>query len=341
MSDSKRAADRIANEPDVIEFVPGELIIPSSGSPVPAKDAGVRVRKPAESVGTKTDILERSPAFRILAGPKLPELARENRARLSMQTPNRLFFYWSTEANPYQLLGKALKDQAGNYTLVLKLADLKRNTEEVRPIEPEGAHWFDVEADRRYRAEIGFYSPSRPYVRVMYSNVVETPRKSPSPHTADEAEWRVSSDRFAKVLDVAGFKQDAFDVAIAGDEPERSDAVSRKALSGLIGADTDAGDILADEIRYALLALAAGAQLESLRFRVGARLYALLQSNFAKLTAEKAMSAVRENFDVEAGEILEEETLSAVYGSSRVSFPRTLKRRFPQKFEPVGSHSLK
>jgi hypothetical protein len=50
---------------------------------------------------------------------------------------------------------------------------------------------------------------------------------------------------------------------------------------------------------------------------------------------------VQRHFGVEADEVMEEETLTAVYGSSRVNFPRTLKRRFPQKFEPLSSHSLK
>src|SRR5215216_2116455 len=38
---------------------------------------------------------EVDPIFAELATPKLPELARENRARLQMQSPNRLYFYWS------------------------------------------------------------------------------------------------------------------------------------------------------------------------------------------------------------------------------------------------------
>jgi hypothetical protein len=177
---------------------------------------------------------------------------------------------------------------------------------------------------------------------MMYSNVVQTPRKSPSPHTAEQAEWRVSSDRFAKVLDVAGFKQDAFDVALSGDEPAAVDALTRKAFKSLIGPGAaSAENVLADEIRYALLAIASGAALESLRFRISARLYAVLQTNFAKLSAANALETVQRHFGVEADEVMEEETLTAVYGSSRVNFPRTLKRRFPQKFEPLSSHSLK
>jgi hypothetical protein len=346
MSENKIPADNAESESDYIEFVPHEVEGLSSGSmlsgssPTGKKEKTIG-QKGEESVAATAEV-ERSAAFMELAEPKLPKLERENRARLSMQTPNRLFFYWSTAANPFQTLRRALHNQASNYSLVLKLTDLKRNAEEIRPIEQEGSWWFDVEANGEYRAEIGFYSPSRPYIRIMYSNTVQTPRKSPSPHTADEAEWRVSSDRFAKILNVAGFTQDAFDVALAGDDAAATDTKTRKAFTGLIGSDAAAAnDILADEIRYALLALAAGTTLESLRFRVGARLFAMLQANFGKLNAENALATVREHFGVEADEVLEEETLSAVYGSSSVNFPRTLKRRFPNKFVAISSHTFK
>ena len=341
MSDNKNLAEDAESGSEVIEFAPDEVQFASSGTLVP----NVPVIQRNDTGGEPPIAVEeeeRSPVFKALAEPKLPELKRENRARLSMQTPNRLFFYWSTGPNPFQTLGRALRGQAANYSLVLKLTDLKRNTEEIHPIEPEGSRWFDVEADGEYRAEIGFYSPSRPYVRMMYSNVVQTPRKSPSPHTAEQAEWRVSSDRFVKVLDVAGFTQDAFDVALWGDEPAAVDALTREAFTSLIGPGAaSAENVLADEIRYALLAIASGAALESLRFRISARLYAVLQTNFAKLSAANALETVQRHFGVEADEVMEEETLTAVYGSSRVNFPRTLKRRFPQKFEPLSSHSLK
>src|SRR5687768_12530514 len=42
-----------------------------------------------------------SPVFKELREPKLPSLKRENRARLQMQTPNRVYFYWSMKNNPF------------------------------------------------------------------------------------------------------------------------------------------------------------------------------------------------------------------------------------------------
>lgn len=347
MSDLEKPVGDAQSDPDIIEFVPEDDECFSSGTLLTDAFPAVKIETApdltsGEPISAAPEV-ERTAAFLKLAEPKLPSLERENRARLAMQTPNRLFFYWSAGANPFQILGRAIRDQASNYSLVIKLANLKRNTEEMYPIENEGERWFDVEADGEYRAEIGFYSPSRPYIRIMYSNIVETPRKSPSRKAADEAEWRVSSDRFAKVLNVAGFRQDAFDVAIASDDADASDAGARAAFAELIGYNDEAtvNEVSAEEIRYALLALAAGAALESLKFRVGARLFAILQANLEKLNAADALDTVRGHFGVDADEVTEEEALSAVYGSSRVNFPRTLRRRGrPEKLAPVGSHTL-
>lgn len=343
MSEIKDSA--IAGEQSgILEFLPdlpvtvssfaGSLRAKTDEKPTAAEEVIGKVKDEVADAAT----VERSPAFRELSEPKLPRLEHDNRARLLMQTPNRLFFYWSTRTDPFRTLGRVVEGDPGNYALTLSLKDLKRGTEKMMPIDREGSGWFDVEADGEYRADIGFYSPSRPYVRVLFSNVVETPRKSPSPHTSDEAEWRLSSDGFAKVLDVAGFKQDAFDVALAGDDWAASDALTRNAFAGMIGSNaSEFDDVSAEEIRYAMLALAAGIKLEELKFRTGALLYSRLQANAEKVSSKRALAAVQEHFGVEPGEIIEEETLSAVYGTSLVNFPRTLKRRFPQKLEPVSS----
>ena len=179
--------------------------------------------------------VELSPAFKALAEPALPELTRENRARLMMQTPTQLYFYWSVKENPYHLLSNAFGDETGSYTLVLKLTNLRRDTEEIHPAEAEGNWWFDVEPDGEYQAEIGFYAPNRPYFRIIYSNTVETPRRSPSRHSATEAVWNVSGNKFAEVLDVAGFSQDAFDVAMAGDDHAAAENATHTAFSRFIG----------------------------------------------------------------------------------------------------------
>ncbi len=277
-------------------------------------------------IEAKDELLEvEDPIFAELSAPKLPELPKENRARLQMQSPTRLNFYWSIKQNPFQTLNRAFGN-TGSYTLVAKLVNQTADREEFFPVEAEGSSWFNVDADATYRAEIGFYAPNRPFVRVMFSNTLETPRKNPSPRRATEKDWAVSAYQFAEVLDVSGYQQDAFEVALAGDDFEHSESATSNAFSQFIGKQEI--DFPSDEIRFALLALASGYTLESLRGHIGASLFAVLQENAEKVSAENALAALNEHFDVFSDEILEEEEIgSAVFGASLVNFPKMSRKR--------------
>lgn len=322
------------------DFVLDETV--SSAAPLrTATDA--RVTDTALLPEDELDFENRSPVFKELALPKLPELKRENRAKLLMQSPNKLFFYWSVKSNPFRTLHKAIGERTGSYTLVLKLIDLKRETEEIYPVEAEGSWWFDVEADGSYRAEIGFYAPNGPYVRMMFSNTIETPRKSPSPRVATSADWKVSAETFAEVLDVSGFAQDAFDVAMAGDDHDAAHHATQSAFSQFVGGEIDTAAFNSEELRFALLALASGISIDVLRDHVSPALLALLQEYAAELSAEKANAVLHEHFGISSGEVEEEEQIGpAIFGSSLVNFPRLSirKRRELPKFEPLSSFSL-
>ncbi|CAN5384191.1 hypothetical protein BH20ACI2_BH20ACI2_09700 [soil metagenome] len=283
---------------------------------------------------------------KVLAEPELPELERENRARLQMQTPTRLYFYWSVGENPWALLRRAFGDETGSYTLVLKLVEPRTEAEQIYNAEPEGNWWFDVEPDREYRAEIGFYAPNRPYFRIVFSNSMQTPRRKPSPRKATEADWTVTADRFAKVLDVAGFSRDAVDVAIAGDDAARSASATHMALNHLTGGNGNNLNGVDDEdIRYAMVSLAVGHKLEELRWKISAELFAYLQANEIKLGEENARVALKEHFDIEDFDFETEEFGPAVFGASLVNFPRTRRSRRPlltsrPDLAPVSSHSF-
>ena len=166
----------------------------------------------------------------------------------------------------------------------LKLIELTTGREEIHQCEAEGNWWFDVEPDGEYQAEIGFYAPNRPYFRVIYSNTIATPRRSPSPRAATERDWTVSANKFAEVLEVAGFSRDAFDVAMAGDDhAASSDAFAHRVYAALSATnDNDLRGIAAEDIRYALIALASGLTLEELRFAISPALFAILQANAEK-----------------------------------------------------------
>ena len=323
---------------DFIEFVLTEDSVSSDELASETTEAAVSI---ASTLSPSTKLEDMPPTFRELALPKLPDLPRQDRARLQMQTPNRLFFYWSLGENPFQKLNKALGAQTASYSLVLKLVDLKREVEQIHPVEGEGSWWFDVEADCEYRAEIGFYAPNRPFVRALFSNTVQTPRKTPSPRVDTEADWKVNSDGFARVLEVAGFTEDAFDVALAGDDVESADRSTHDAFLDFIGDETiDSGGIAADEIRYALYLLASGAALESLRWNISPALFAILQSRRSSVRGERAMSVLSERFEIEGDEIETEEFGPSVVGASLINFPRRIrtKRSLP-KLRPLSSSS--
>lgn len=302
-------------------------------------------------IATVEPAVELSPVFKALADVSLPELEKENRARLLMQSPTRLYFYWSVRQNPWKQLKNVFGDDLGSYTLVLKFTDIKRGTEEINPCEAEGNWWFSVEPDSEYQAEIGFYAVNRPYFRVIYSNTIQTPRRSPSARPASDAQWSVSANKFAEVLDVAGFSRDAFDVAMAGDDVHAAENTTQVAFSQFIGSNKhDLGAISAEDIRYSMLALASGFTLEELRTRVSPALFAILQANTEKLKAANALAALSEYFDIDEAEWTEEEFGSAVYGASLVHFPKALKTKsissksgatFAPRYNPVSSHSLR
>ena len=277
-----------------------------------------------------------NPIFKELSEPRLPALPKENRARLQMQSPTRLHFYWSVKTNPFQTLNRAFNGKTGSYTLIIKLVNQKTGREELFPVDAEGSWWFDVDAEAAYRAEVGFYAPNRPFVRVMFSNTVETPRQNPSQNSDYSPDFIVSADQFAEVLDVSGFPQDAFEVALAGDDLKNSEDATSRAFSQIFGQEKE--DFSDDEIRFALLALASGYDLESLRGQISTSLFIFLQTNAEKLSAKEALAALQKHFGVFADEIEEESAAPAVFGASLINFPRiSRKSRYLPKFAPLSS----
>ena len=319
---------------------------------VKAKGTGTG-KKAAKSTGTKTPLkktavttaappvtaAKASPVFKALSEPVLPVLEHENRARLLMQSPTRLYFYWSVKENPYQLLRQAFGSDTGSYTLVLKLTNLRRDTEVLVPADVDGEYWFDVEPDGEYQAEVGFYAVNRPYFRIIYSNNVETPRRSPSPRVADDSDWTVSANKFAEVLDVSGFTHDAFDVAMIGDDPAAAESATHMAFSAFAGkSDEWSARYSSEDLRHAMYAIASGHDLENLRWKVNPQLFARLQERSDEISPAKAVTALNEYFGSEEIDVTEESFGPTVFGASLINFPRTLKTvRSASRYSPISS----
>ena len=311
-----------------------EDILSLNAAAQPAEDAAA-----AEEAKTKESAIE-DPIFKELSKPKLPELVKEDRARLQMQSPNKIHFYWSFKQNPFQTLSRVVGKNT-NYQLIIKLVNQTNEREELYPADAEGSAWFDVDADSTYQAEIGFYAVSRPFIRLLFSNSLQTPRKNPSSRRDYSERFAVSADQFAKVLDSSGFQQDAFEVALAGDDIEFADNATETAFAQIFDvreSDFDANK--SSEMRFVLLALASNYAVEDLCGQISPSLFTFLQAHAEKLSAEKALIALQENFGVAAANEIDdaEETFgAAVFGASLINFPRSVKRRTLPKFTPISS----
>src|SRR5436309_15565443 len=103
---------------DVIEF---DIDLAAGGSSGEAFSA--RPQRQVESKAALDAAADESasPIFKLLAAPELPELKHEARARLMMQSPNRLYFYWSIDSHSFQALHKTLGGSTGDYQLALRL----------------------------------------------------------------------------------------------------------------------------------------------------------------------------------------------------------------------------
>ena len=321
---------------ETLKVAPAEAEEPQQPAPEPYIERGTPVAEDDTPRAAKSDVEIDSRAFKELELPKLPVLEKQDRARLQVQSPNNVYFYWSLKANPFQALSRTLGAESASYTLALRLLDTQTEREEIHPIEREGSYWFNTDAGRTYRAEIGLYSPSRPFIRILFSNTVTTPRKSPSSRAASQSEWRVTSYKFAEVLDVTGFAQDAFDVALAGDDAEEADTLTHAAFAQLLNEqEYDRPHVAPEDIRLAMVALASGRALETLRWKIGPALFAILQANAERLGQEKVAAAVSEYFDIDQTEFEEEEYGPAV-GSSLVHFPRRHRR----VYSPLSSSTI-
>ncbi len=305
---------------------------PGSSSSVIKKIAGS-----TEFPNAPVELEDADPLFKLLATPSLPVLPKKDRARLQMQSPNRIYFYWSVKSNPTNVLTKAIPGGTGSYTLVAKLRNLTNGIEKIFPVDAKGNWWFDVEPNCVYQCEIGFYAPNRPFIRIVYSNKLTTPRKTPSKRTDYTPSFAVTANDFALALDAAGYKRDAFDVALAGDDFEASRKATADTYRTLAGKPfPGVSAYLESDLRFALLALAAGYSIEDIKTMIDPKLFELIKRDLEGISAARAMAVLKEHFDVIPGEVEEyEEFGNAVFGASLVNFPKRLRKKsLPQSVMP-------
>ena len=145
------------------------------------------------------------------------------------------------------------------------------------------------------------------------------------------------------MLDASGFSRDAMDVAIAGDDHLNADERTRIAFAELLGDAASADRHSAENLRYAMLSIAGGATIDAIRNAVGSSLFEEL-SAAGSLTSDRARKILSSHFDIEEHEWVEETAGPAVFGSSLINFPKTLRPRrmakYSPRYNPVSSFGL-
>ncbi|HEX8567209.1 MAG TPA: DUF4912 domain-containing protein [Pyrinomonadaceae bacterium] len=274
----------------------------------------------------------------------LPQLPVINRARLQVQSPNRIFLYWSLAGNPFATLQKAFGNRATNYNLVLKFRNLSHGGEQLFPVGQKGNWWFDAQPNARFQVDLGLFAQNRPFIRLFSSNAVETPRSAPSPRADTEADWQVSRIQFARVLDVSGYTHDALPVVFGFGEDGVFDEMATVAVLNQLASNAPVAPETFDaaEMRVALSALAAGVEYEVLREQLSPTLRAwfdsVLEQDKDALRSENVLAALQavlgDDFVDEFagfGEELQRIQLEPVFGASAVHFPEIALPRIFQK----------
>ncbi len=196
----------------------------------------------------------------------LPDVYPGDRIRLLAQSPRKLYLYWGLAQNPYETLERAFGTQAARYSLVLRVVNTESDEETLHLASPTKSQWLDVQADASYRVDLGLYAPGRAFIRLLSSNVAQTPRTGVARSADDAPQWNISAENFARVLDEAGYVSDALEVTLEAVDEVTHDAATRAVAEAFGGAEVPA--MTAEELtemRGLLAALAFGVSYESVR----------------------------------------------------------------------------
>ena len=164
--------------------------------------------------------LEETPATRPPVAPQpdalddtLPLVLQRDFIQLLLQSPHRLYLYWTFARDPRATLREAFGELAAHYRLAVRLVKVESGEEFLLEASNQRAHWFDVYPRHIYRAEVGFHAEDRPFVRLLSSNTVGTPPDRASQLSDEEPEFRLGAGEFARLLGNAGYERYAHGLA--------------------------------------------------------------------------------------------------------------------------------
>jgi hypothetical protein len=201
------------------------------------------------------------------ADEPLPELDKSDRIRLLVQSPRKLYLYWDFARDPFATLRRAFGPSATQYRLAVRLAVVDDGVETLHEASATRSQWLDALPGRSYRADIGLFSTGRSFIRLLSSNVVETPRSGVAALPDPTPQWGVSAAEFARVLDESGYVSDALEVTLEAADVATEGEATRAVASRFGGhfAPPLAGERDLEELRGLLTALVFGVRLDDLR----------------------------------------------------------------------------
>ncbi|HVG38403.1 MAG TPA: DUF4912 domain-containing protein [Pyrinomonadaceae bacterium] len=305
----------------------------STTPPVGSSEHSLREAPPELSPAVKKKLDE------LAVDEPLPEAYGADRVSLLVQSPYRIYLYWDFAGDPLAPLRKTFGERADQYRVAVRLIDLDWGEESTFEASPFARnYWFNVRPDRAYRAFVGLAAPNRPFVRLLASRLVRTPRTTVANRVDASPEFRVPSIDFARALNYAGFVADAVEVGLEGRDEATGNETSLEIARQLVHADfTGASDAELEELRAVLGALAAGADLTALRAALSPRLAALLDQLLATLDAVRLRELLRGALNFEIKPL--DSTIIAVPplgGASEQHLPlRAFRLTTGQKFAPL------
>lgn len=162
---------------------------------------------PATQTETAPHTATNSSTTHALAEDSLPLVLKRDSIQLLLQSPRKLFLYWSFAHDPRATLRAAFGELAAHYTLAVRLVKVESGEEFLLDAPRERMQWFEVYPRHIYRADVGFHAADRPFVRLLASNEVRTPPDSASHLSADDEEFQLEAGDFARLLGGAGYER--------------------------------------------------------------------------------------------------------------------------------------
>ena len=196
----------------------------------------------------------------------LPEVYPVDRIRLFAQSPNRLYVYWGLAKDPYATLARAFGPGFQSFSLVVRLVNTDTGEDVLHAASPTKSQWLDVQPGSPYRVDLGLYSRHSTFIRLLSSNVAETPRPGVARDADPAPAWHISAEKFARVLDEAGYVSDALEVTLEAVD-EMTGYISTRTIAGTLN-DAELPMMTSEELaemRKLLAALAFGARFESMQ----------------------------------------------------------------------------